>query len=86
MVLCFPVDPRIIQEDKNEKERIWRTNQEAFGSGPQPKLEFAEYKVKMKWCAYFDNIHVFFKINFGQDARFFIIFYALVFSQLISYI
>ncbi|XP_066493902.1 centromere protein N [Tiliqua scincoides] len=39
------VDPRIIREDKNEKERIWRTNQEAFGSGPQPKLEVAEYKL-----------------------------------------
>ncbi|KAJ6666078.1 hypothetical protein lerEdw1_000982 [Lerista edwardsae] len=38
-------DPRIIQEDKNEKERIRRINQEAFGSGPQPKLEIAEYKL-----------------------------------------
>lgn len=46
-VLFFflPVDPRLIQEDKSEKERIQRVNQEVFGDGPQPKLEFAQYKV-----------------------------------------
>lgn len=38
-------DIRIIQENKNEKERIQRVNREAFGDGPQPKLEFAQYKV-----------------------------------------
>lgn len=36
---------RIVQENINEKERILRVNREAFGDGPQPKLEFAEYKV-----------------------------------------
>ncbi|XP_061450541.1 centromere protein N isoform X2 [Rhineura floridana] len=40
------VDPRIIQEDKLKKERIQRINQEAFGDGPQPKLEFAQYKLE----------------------------------------
>ncbi|XP_053127410.1 centromere protein N isoform X2 [Hemicordylus capensis] len=40
------VDPRIIQEDKYEKERIQRINQEAFGHAPQPKLEFAQYKLE----------------------------------------
>lgn len=38
-------DLRIIEEDKNEKERIERVNREVFGDGPQPKLEFAQYKV-----------------------------------------
>lgn len=40
------VDVRIIQEDKSEKERIQRVNQEVFGDGPQPKLEFAQYKLE----------------------------------------
>uniref|UniRef100_A0A8D0GTG6 Centromere protein N n=1 Tax=Sphenodon punctatus TaxID=8508 RepID=A0A8D0GTG6_SPHPU len=40
------VDPRIIQEDKSEKERIQRVNQEVFGDGPQPKLEYAQYKLE----------------------------------------
>ncbi|NXW88713.1 CENPN protein, partial [Alopecoenas beccarii] len=37
---------RIVQENKNEKERIRRVNREVFGDGPQPKLEFAEYKLE----------------------------------------
>ncbi|XP_063168975.1 centromere protein N [Candoia aspera] len=40
------VDPRIILEDKHEKDRIQRVNREAFGDGPQPKLEFAQYKLE----------------------------------------
>uniref|UniRef100_A0A6J0UDV5 Centromere protein N isoform X1 n=1 Tax=Pogona vitticeps TaxID=103695 RepID=A0A6J0UDV5_9SAUR len=40
------VDPRIIQEDKHKKEKIQRITQETFGDGPQPKLEFAEYKLE----------------------------------------
>lgn len=38
-------DLRIIHENRNERERIQRVNQEVFGDGPQPKLEFAQYKV-----------------------------------------
>nr|XP_060644020.1 centromere protein N isoform X2 [Anolis sagrei ordinatus] len=40
------VDPRIIQEDQHEKERIQRIDRETFGDGPQPKLEFAHYRLK----------------------------------------
>ncbi|NWZ47726.1 centromere protein N isoform X1 [Haliaeetus albicilla] len=39
-------DLRIIQENKTEKERIERVNREVFGDGPQPKLEFAQYKLE----------------------------------------
>ncbi|KFP46367.1 Centromere protein N [Cathartes aura] len=39
-------DLRIIQENRNEKERIQRVNREVFGDGPQPKLEFAQYKLE----------------------------------------
>ncbi|NXL45893.1 CENPN protein, partial [Podilymbus podiceps] len=39
-------DLRVIQENKNEKERIQRVNREVFGEGPQPKLEFAQYKLE----------------------------------------
>lgn len=39
------MDPRIIQENKREKERIQSVNQEVFGEGLQPKIEFAQYKV-----------------------------------------
>lgn len=41
------VDPNIVKEDKLKKERTERINEEAFGDGPQPKLEFAQYKVKL---------------------------------------
>lgn len=48
--LCFfslypAVDLRINDENRSEKERIYRLNQESFGNGPQPKLDFAQYKV-----------------------------------------
>ncbi|NXX88582.1 CENPN protein, partial [Centropus bengalensis] len=36
---------RLIQENRIEKERIQRVNQEVFGDGPLPKIEFAQYKV-----------------------------------------
>ncbi|XP_051485278.1 centromere protein N [Apus apus] len=39
-------DARIIREDRSEKERIERVNWEIFGDGPQPKLEFAQYKLE----------------------------------------
>ncbi|KAM9228063.1 centromere protein N isoform 2-T2 [Leptosomus discolor] len=39
-------DLRIIQENKSEKARIQRVNQDIFGDGPQPKLEFAQYKLE----------------------------------------
>ncbi|XP_051657771.1 centromere protein N [Manacus candei] len=40
------VDLRIIHENKSEKERIQRVNQEVFGNGPQPILQFAQYKLE----------------------------------------
>ncbi|NXF47159.1 CENPN protein, partial [Oceanites oceanicus] len=39
-------DLRIIQENRKEKEKIERLNREVFGDGPQPKLEFAQYKLE----------------------------------------
>ena len=39
------MDLRINDENRSEKERIYRLNQESFGNGPQPKLDFAQYKV-----------------------------------------
>ncbi|XP_023790306.1 centromere protein N isoform X2 [Cyanistes caeruleus] len=39
-------DIRIVEENKSEKERIHRLNQEVFGSGPLPKLEFAQYRLE----------------------------------------
>ncbi|NXN29074.1 CENPN protein, partial [Nycticryphes semicollaris] len=40
------VDLRIVEENRSEKERIERLTREAFGVGPQPKLEFAQYKLE----------------------------------------
>ncbi|XP_072728109.1 centromere protein N isoform X1 [Ciconia boyciana] len=39
-------DLRIVQENRHEKERIQRMNRKVFGDGPQPKLEFAQYKLE----------------------------------------
>lgn len=39
------VDSRIIHENRIEKDRIQRVTQEIFGDYPQPRLEFAQYKV-----------------------------------------
>lgn len=54
------VDIRIIQEDKSEKERIQRVNKEVFGDGPQPKLEFAQYKVvkSINFVLFFCNFNI----------------------------
>ncbi|XP_048211016.1 centromere protein N [Perognathus longimembris pacificus] len=43
------VDPRIIHENTVEKERVLRTTEETFGVYPQPKLEFAQYKLETKF-------------------------------------
>ncbi|NXL98432.1 CENPN protein, partial [Tyrannus savana] len=40
------VDLRIVNENRSEKERIHRLNQETFGDGPQPILQFAQYKLE----------------------------------------
>ncbi|NXP25451.1 CENPN protein, partial [Scytalopus superciliaris] len=40
------VDLRIVQENRSEKERIQRLNQEIFGHGPLPTLEFAHYRLE----------------------------------------
>ncbi|XP_054856457.1 centromere protein N isoform X2 [Eublepharis macularius] len=40
------VDPRIIQEDKNKKETIRKINEEDFGNGSLPKLQYAQYKLE----------------------------------------
>ncbi|NXF02903.1 CENPN protein, partial [Smithornis capensis] len=40
------VDLRITEENRIEKERIQRLNREAFGDGPQPILEFAQYRLE----------------------------------------
>ncbi|NXM69982.1 CENPN protein, partial [Serilophus lunatus] len=40
------VDLRIAEENRSEKERIQRVNQEVFGDGPLPILEFAQYKLE----------------------------------------
>lgn len=39
------VDSRIIHENIIEKDRVQRVTQEIFGDSPQPRLEFAQYKV-----------------------------------------
>ncbi|GAB1293696.1 Centromere protein N [Apodemus speciosus] len=43
------MDSRIIHENKEEKVRVCRVTQEAFGSYPQPRLEFAQYKLETKF-------------------------------------
>uniref|UniRef100_A0A669R038 Centromere protein N n=1 Tax=Phasianus colchicus TaxID=9054 RepID=A0A669R038_PHACC len=45
-VLTENEDLRINDENRSEKERIHRLNQECFGDGPQPKLDFAQYKLE----------------------------------------
>ncbi|XP_062996991.1 centromere protein N isoform X2 [Elgaria multicarinata webbii] len=46
----------IIQEDKHEKEKIQRINREAFADGPQPKLEFAQYKLETMFRSEQENV------------------------------
>lgn len=43
------MDSRIIHENKVEKERVQRVTQEIFGDYPQPRLEFAQYKLETKF-------------------------------------
>ncbi|XP_059939293.1 centromere protein N isoform X3 [Mesoplodon densirostris] len=43
------MDSRIIHENKTEKERVHRVTQEIFGDYPQPRLEFAQYKLETKF-------------------------------------
>ncbi|XP_062996992.1 centromere protein N isoform X3 [Elgaria multicarinata webbii] len=50
------VVPGIIQEDKHEKEKIQRINREAFADGPQPKLEFAQYKLETMFRSEQENV------------------------------
>ncbi|CAI9162305.1 unnamed protein product [Rangifer tarandus platyrhynchus] len=42
-------DSRIIHENKVEKERVQKVTQEIFGDYPQPRLEFAQYKLETKF-------------------------------------
>ncbi|GAB5582511.1 centromere protein N isoform X1 [Prionailurus iriomotensis] len=43
------LDSRIIHENRIEKERVQRVTQETFGDYPQPRLEFAQYKLETKF-------------------------------------
>uniref|UniRef100_G3SU57 Centromere protein N n=1 Tax=Loxodonta africana TaxID=9785 RepID=G3SU57_LOXAF len=43
------MDLRVIHENKVEKERVQRVTQETFGDCPQPRLEFAQYKLETKF-------------------------------------
>lgn len=43
------LDSKIIHENTEEKVRIHRATQEAFGAYPQPQLEFAQYKLETKF-------------------------------------
>ncbi|KFQ42784.1 PREDICTED: centromere protein N, partial [Nestor notabilis] len=39
-------DLRTVQENRKMKSKIQRMNQEIFGNGPLPKLEYAQYKLE----------------------------------------
>lgn len=43
------LDSKIIHENTEEKVRVHRATQEAFGAYPQPQLEFAQYKLETKF-------------------------------------
>ncbi|KAM9192179.1 centromere protein N isoform 3-T4 [Dugong dugon] len=43
------MDLRVIHENKIEKERVQRVTRETFGDCPQPRLEFAQYKLETKF-------------------------------------
>ncbi|KAK2506249.1 hypothetical protein MC885_014652 [Smutsia gigantea] len=47
--LKFGMDSRIIHENRIEKERVQKVTQETFGDYPQPRLEFAQYKLETKF-------------------------------------
>ena len=46
--LDMHTDSRTIHENRIEKERVRRVTQETFGDYPQPRLEFAQYKLETK--------------------------------------
>lgn len=43
------MDSRIIHENIIEKDRVQRVTREIFGDCPQPRLEFAQYKLETKF-------------------------------------
>ncbi|XP_006152654.1 centromere protein N isoform X1 [Tupaia chinensis] len=47
--LDINIDSRIIHENAIEKNRVQRVTQETFGDYPQPRLEFAQYKLETKF-------------------------------------
>lgn len=47
--LDIHTDSRTIHENRIKKERVRRVTQETFGDYPQPKLEFAQYKLETKF-------------------------------------
>ncbi|XP_058384327.1 centromere protein N isoform X2 [Diceros bicornis minor] len=47
--LDINIDSRIIHENRIEKERVQRVTEETFGHYPQPRLEFAQYKLETKF-------------------------------------
>uniref|UniRef100_A0A2K5QEY6 Centromere protein N n=1 Tax=Cebus imitator TaxID=2715852 RepID=A0A2K5QEY6_CEBIM len=47
--LDINMDSRIIHENIAEKERVQQITQETFGDYPQPRLEFAQYKLETKF-------------------------------------
>nr|KAF6409336.1 centromere protein N [Rousettus aegyptiacus] len=47
--LDINVDPRIIHENRVEKDRVQRVTREIFGDYVQPRLEFAQYKLETKF-------------------------------------
>ncbi|XP_004437138.1 PREDICTED: centromere protein N isoform X2 [Ceratotherium simum simum] len=47
--LDINMDSRIIHENRIEKERVQRVTEETFGHYPQPRLEFAQYKLETKF-------------------------------------
>ncbi|XP_044778193.1 centromere protein N isoform X3 [Neomonachus schauinslandi] len=53
--LDIHMDSRIIHENRIEKERVQRVTQEAFGNYPQPRLEFAQYKLETKFKSDFNG-------------------------------
>nr|XP_021494516.1 centromere protein N isoform X1 [Meriones unguiculatus] len=47
--LDMNLDPNVVHENREEKERVHRVTQETFGAYPQPQLEFAQYKLETKF-------------------------------------
>uniref|UniRef100_A0A4X1SZ71 Centromere protein N n=1 Tax=Sus scrofa TaxID=9823 RepID=A0A4X1SZ71_PIG len=47
--LDIHMDSRIIHENRIEKERVQGVTREIFGDYPQPRLEFAQYKLETKF-------------------------------------